>query len=75
MASPEAWVAAHRAAKTGLQTAAVILGVTGVAVAVLGWTTDLIPLITLVGVALMCGALIRAAVFATRAAKSANQSS
>jgi hypothetical protein len=69
MASPEAWVAAHRAARAGMQTAAVILGVTGVAVGVLAWTTDLLPLIVLVGVALMSGALVRATMIANRAAK------
>jgi len=75
MASPAAWVAAHRAARTGLQTAAVILGLTGVAVGVLGWTTDLWPLIALVSMALMCGALVRAVIFGTRAARSVNQTS
>jgi hypothetical protein len=75
LASPAAWVAAHRAAKPGLQTAAVILGATGVAVGALGWTTDLLPLILLVGVALLSGALIRAVIFGTRAAKTVNQHS
>jgi hypothetical protein len=75
MASSAAWVAAHRAAKTGMQTAGVILGVTGVAVGVLGWTTDLLPLILLVGAGLMCGALVRAVILGTRAAKMASQAS
>jgi hypothetical protein len=69
MASPEAWVAANRAAQAGTQTAAVILGVTGVAVGVLAWTTDLLPLILLVGIALTFGALARATIRGTRAAK------
>jgi hypothetical protein len=58
MASPEAWVAANRAAQAGTQTAAVIFGVTGIAVRVLAWTTDLLPLILLVGIALTLGALV-----------------
>ena len=75
MASPAAWLAAHRAAKLGLQIAAVILGLTGVTVGVLAPTTDLLPLILLVGVALTCGAVIRAAIFATRAAKTTQSNS
>ena len=60
MASPEAWVAGNGAARVAIQTAAVIIGVTGVAVGVLAWTTDLLPLILLVGIALMFGAVVRA---------------
>ncbi len=73
LASPAAWVAAHRAAKPGLRAAAVILGVTGVAVGALGWATDLLPLILLVGVALLCGAVIRAQILGIRAAKTVNE--
>jgi hypothetical protein len=73
MASPEVWVAANRAAQAGMQTAAVILGVTGVAVGVLAWTTDLLPLILLVGIALTFGALVRATIFGHRAAKNLGQ--
>jgi hypothetical protein len=69
MASPEAWVAANRAAQTGTQTAAVILGVTGVAVGALASTTDLLPLILLVGITLTFGALIRATILGNHAAK------
>jgi hypothetical protein len=69
MASPEAWVAANRAAQTGMQTAAVMLGVTGVAVGVLASTTDLLPLILLVGITLTLGTLVRATICGTRAAK------
>jgi hypothetical protein len=75
MASPEAWVAANRAAQTGMQTAAVILGVTGVAVGVLASTTDLLPLILLVGVTLTLGALVRATIRGTRAAKNVERNS
>jgi hypothetical protein len=69
MASPEAWVAANRAAQAGTQTAAVILGATGLAVGVLAWTTDLLPLILLVGMTLTFGALVRATISGNRAAK------
>jgi hypothetical protein len=69
MASPEAWVAANRAAQTGTQTAAVILGVTGVAVGALASTTDLLPLILPVGITLTFGALIRATILGNHAAK------
>ncbi|MFT7650144.1 MAG: hypothetical protein ACI8Y4_004910 [Candidatus Poriferisodalaceae bacterium] len=75
MASPEAWVAGNRAARAGIQTAAVILGVTGVAVGVLAWTTDLLPLILLVGLALMFGALIRGCILGNRAAQKVNSDS
>ena len=74
MASPEAWVAANRAARAGTQTAAVILGVTGVAVGVLAWT-DLLPLILLVGIALTFGALVRATIRGNRAAKNVEPNS
>jgi hypothetical protein len=69
MASPEPWVAANRAAQAGMKTVAVILCVTGVAVGVLAWTTDLPPLILLVGIALTFGALVRATIRGHRAAK------
>jgi hypothetical protein len=75
MVSPEAWVAANRAAQAGMQTAAVILGVTGVAVGVLAWPTDLLPLILLVGIALTFGALVRAAIFGHRAARNVEPNS
>lgn len=75
MTSPEAWVAANRAARAGTQTAAVILGVTGVAVGVLAWTTDLLPLILLVGITVAFGALVRATIFGTRAAKNVEPNS
>ena len=72
LASPEAWVAGNRAARPGIQTAAVILGVTGVAVGVLSRTTDLLPLILLVGLALSFGAIIRACIRGNRAARNVN---
>jgi hypothetical protein len=75
MASPEAWVAGNRAAQAGIQTAAVIVGVTGVALAVLADTTDLSPLILLVGIALMFGALVRAYILGNRAAQNVNSNS
>ena len=75
MASPEAWVAGNRAAKAGIQTAAVIIGVTGVAVGVLAPTTDLLPLILLVGIPLMFGALVRAYILGNRAAQNVNLAS
>ncbi len=68
MASHEAWVAGNRAARAGIQTAAVILGVTGVVAGVLASTTDLLPMILLVGIALMFGALVRACILGNRAA-------
>lgn len=72
LASPEAWVAGNSAARAGLQTAAVIIGVTGFLVGVLAWTTDLLPLILLVGLALMFGAVIRACIRGNRAAQNVN---
>jgi hypothetical protein len=75
LASPEAWVAGNRAARPGIQTAAVILGVTGVLVGVLAWTTDLLPLILLVGVALMFGAIVRGAILGNSAALKVNSES
>jgi hypothetical protein len=69
MASPEAWVTANRAARAGMRTAAVTLGITGVAVGVLAWTTDLLPLVLLVGITLTLRALARATIRGTRAAK------
>jgi hypothetical protein len=69
MVSPEAWIAANRAAHVGMRTAAVILGITGVAVGALAWTTDLLPLILLVGITLTFGALVRATIAGNRAAK------
>lgn len=75
MASPEAWVAGNRAARPGIQTAAVILGITGLAIGVFAWTTDLAPLILLVGIALMFGALLRGCILGNRAAKDVNADS
>lgn len=72
MATREAWVAGNSAARPGLQTAAVILGITGFLVGVLAWTTDLLPLILLVGSALMFGAIIRACIVGNRAALNVN---
>lgn len=75
MASPEAWVAGNRAARAGIQTAAVILGVTGVVVGLLAWTTDLLPLILLVGIALMVGSLVRGCILGNRAAQNVTSDS
>ena len=72
MASPEAWVAGNRAARAGIQTAAVILGVTGVTVGVLAWTTDLLPLILFVGIAPAFGSILRACMLGNRAARNEN---
>jgi hypothetical protein len=75
MASPEAWVAANRAVQAGMQTAALILGVTGVAIGTLASTTGLLPLILLVGITLTLGALVRATIRGTRAAKNVEPNS
>jgi hypothetical protein len=75
MSSPEAWVAGNRAARAGIQTGAVILGVTGVAVGVLAWTTDLLPLILFVGIALATGSIIRASILGNRAARNVDSDS
>ncbi len=69
MASDQAWLAAHQAAQRALQVAAVELGLTGAMAAVAGGNNDLLILILVVGTALMSGALAKAVIFATRAAR------
>ena len=67
--SDEAWVAGHRAAKQGTRVAAALMGLTGVGLVAASGDADLAPLVIIVGSALWCGALIKATIAATRAAK------
>jgi hypothetical protein len=69
LASEQTWLVAHQAAQRALQVAAIELGVTGALVAASGYNNDLRILILIVGTALTIGALAKAVVFATRAAK------
>ena len=69
MASDQTWLVAHQAAQRALRVAAIELGVTGALAAALGRNTDLLALILIVGTALMVGAVAKAGIFATRAAK------
>jgi len=69
LASEQTWLVAHQAAQRALQVAAIELGVTGALVAASGCNNDLRILILIVGTALTIGALAKAVIFATRAAK------
>jgi hypothetical protein len=72
MASDQTWLVAHQAGQRALQVAAIELGVTGALVAALGENNDLLILILIVGTALTVGAIAKAVIFATRAAKAPN---
>lgn len=67
--SDEAWVAGHQAAKDGTRVAAALMGLTGVGLIATSDNADLALLLIIVGSALWCGALIKATIAATRAAK------
>ena len=67
--SDEAWVAGRRAAQQGTRVAAALMGLTGVGLIAASGDPDLSPLLIIVGSALSFGALIKATIAATRAAK------
>jgi len=67
--SDEAWVAGHRAAKQGTRVAATLMGVTGIGLIASSGNSDLALLVIIVGSALWCGAIIKATIAATSAAK------
>ena len=67
--SDEAWVAAHQAARQGTRVAAALMGVTGVGLVATSGNSDLALVVIIVGSALWCGAIVKAAIAANRAAK------
>jgi hypothetical protein len=69
MTSDGAWLAGHQAAQRALQVAAIELGLTGAMAAASGGNNDFLILILVVGPALIFGALTKAVIFATRAAR------
>jgi hypothetical protein len=69
-ASDQAWVAGHRAAKQAAQVAAALLSLTGIGLVVAAGNPDVATLLMIVGLALSCGALIKATIAASRASKS-----
>jgi len=73
--SEEAWVAGHRAAKRGTQVAATLIGLTGIGLVANARNPDLAKVLIIVGSALWCGALIKATIASTRAAKAASSAS
>jgi len=69
-ASDEAWVAGHQAAKQGTRVSAALIGLTGVGLVATSGDPDVAALLIIVGLALGCGALIKATMAATSAAES-----
>ncbi|MDX2382210.1 MAG: SdpI family protein [Acidimicrobiia bacterium] len=67
--SDRAWVAGHRAAKQGTRVAAALMVVTGVGLMAASGSSDIALLLIIVGSALWCGAIVKATMAATRAAK------